>query len=309
MKEIDNSLAKLDLNLLTALQALLHHRSVSKAASAVGRTQSAMSHSLSRLRHHFQDPILVRDGWNMELTPTAEAMAPQVAQVASAVEALFDGNRPFDPAQSDRNIRIATRDICAPLLTPLIAQISKEGPGLSVELIETKGIRAAVAANKADIGLGFGVVKQSATLKVRLVGHLSWCVFAPIGHPYARTPDLATWAKASHVLVGSPGLQSGPLEAKSEALGLRRHIFCYAPNFMSALRLAANCGALFTSLKEPFCVNGTPRNMAVCPMPFVAGDAMPLAPAILTSRKSWGDPFETWLSKMCDAFDVSAGAA
>ncbi len=52
MNEIDRVLARLDLNLLTALHALLHNRSVTKAAEAVGRTQSTMSHSLARLRHH-----------------------------------------------------------------------------------------------------------------------------------------------------------------------------------------------------------------------------------------------------------------
>ena len=108
------------------------------------------------------------------LSPTGRAMAPQVAQVAAAVGALFDGNKPFDPRQSTRTIRIATRDICVPLLTPLIATIAKAGPGLSVEIVESTRIRAAVAANEADIGFGFGVVKQSATLKVRFVKDLSW---------------------------------------------------------------------------------------------------------------------------------------
>lgn len=304
MNDINNILAKLDLNLLTALHALLQFQSVSRAAEAVGRTQSAMSHSLARLRHQFQDPLLVRDGWSMRLTPTGKSMAPQVAQVAAAVGALFDGNKPFDPKTSDRAIRIATRDICVGLLTPLIAAIAKAGAGLSVEILETTRIRAAVAANEADIGFGFGSVKPNATLDVRFVKDLSWCVFAPDGHPYITSPDVETWAAASHVLVGSPGHQTGPVEAKTEALGLNRHVFCYAPNFSAALGLAVDCNALFTSLKEPFCFNGPPQGMTTCPMPFQTDFAMPNAPAILTLRKSWGDPFETWLASICETFVV-----
>lgn len=302
MSSINTNLAGLDLNLLTALHALLEHRSVSKAAETVGRTQSAMSHSLSRLRHQFQDPLLVRDGWSMKLTPTAQAMAPQVAQVAAAVGALFDGNKPFDPQESSRTIRIATRDICVPMLTPLIAAISEAGSGLTVEIIESTKIRGAVASNEADVGFGFGGVKQSATLDVHPVRGLTWCVFAPKGHPYVAKPDVPTWAASAHVLVGSPGLQTGPVEAKTEALGLKRHVFCYAPNFMAAIGLAANCNALFTSLLQPFQVVAPSAGLVACPMPFQADFAMPEAPAILTLRKPWGDPFETWLSAICQQF-------
>ena len=71
------NLASLDLNLITALSALLEHRSVTVAARHVGRTQSAMSHSLTRLRDHFHDPILVRDGWTMQLTPFGERLRPR----------------------------------------------------------------------------------------------------------------------------------------------------------------------------------------------------------------------------------------
>ncbi len=304
MNDIDKLLARLDLNLLTALNALLHHQSVSKAAHAVGRTQSAMSHSLSRLRHHFQDALLVRDGWSMKPTPAARNLAPRVANVALAVGALFERPEAFDPQGSNRTIRIATRDICVPLLTTLIAEITTAGPGLSVEVAESTRIRDAVSANEADIGFGFGADEQSATLDVRFVKNMSWCVFAPADHPYVNTPDVETWIKASHILVGSPGHQSGPVEAKVDALGLSRHISCYAPNFTAALGLVAKCNALFTSLKEPFCQNGAPPGLSACPMPFTADLAMPQAPAVLTLRKSWGHPFETWLAELCTGFKI-----
>ncbi len=241
----------------------------------------------------------------MTLTPIAQAMTPQVAQVSASVGALFEGNRPFDPTQSNRTIRIATRDICVPLLTPLIAEVSRAGPGLSVEIKESSRIQASVVASEAHIGPGFGPIKQSATLAVRLVRNLTWCVFAPLGHRYIAAPNAERWAAAAHVLVGARNHQTGPVEAKAKAMGLERHVSCYAPNFTAALGLAAKCGALFTSLKEPFCLNGPPPGMVVCPMPFTADFAMPYAPAILTLRKAGGDPFETWLSGICQSFEIA----
>ena len=51
-----------DLNLLTALDALLSEGSVSKAAIRMGLSPSAMSRTLTRLRAATGDPLLVRAG-------------------------------------------------------------------------------------------------------------------------------------------------------------------------------------------------------------------------------------------------------
>ncbi|MFF1894265.1 LysR family transcriptional regulator [Streptomyces sp. NPDC058206] len=53
-------LANLDLNLLGTLRALLRERNVTRAARNLGVTQPAVSASLSRLRRHFADELLVR---------------------------------------------------------------------------------------------------------------------------------------------------------------------------------------------------------------------------------------------------------
>jgi DNA-binding transcriptional LysR family regulator len=52
----------LDLNLLSALDALLYEGSVGKAALRLGLSPSAMSRTLKRLRAATGDPLLVRAG-------------------------------------------------------------------------------------------------------------------------------------------------------------------------------------------------------------------------------------------------------
>jgi len=71
------NLAALDLNLLVALDALLREANVSRAALRIGLSQPAASHALQRLREVLGDPLLVRVGARMELTPRAQA-APNV---------------------------------------------------------------------------------------------------------------------------------------------------------------------------------------------------------------------------------------
>ncbi|MBP6368063.1 MAG: LysR family transcriptional regulator [Nitrosomonas sp.] len=60
------NLNRLDLNLLIAFDALMTELSVSKAANKLFIGQSAMSHSLNRLRQTFDDPILVRTTGGMK---------------------------------------------------------------------------------------------------------------------------------------------------------------------------------------------------------------------------------------------------
>src|SRR5206468_1320457 len=56
MNEID--LRRFDLNLLVVFEVLMAERNVTQAALRLGRTQSAVSHALARLRSQLGDPIV-----------------------------------------------------------------------------------------------------------------------------------------------------------------------------------------------------------------------------------------------------------
>lgn len=66
---------ELDLNLLVALDALLTHRNVTRAAEQLNLSQSALSGALARLREHFDDELVVQIGRRMEPTPLARTLA------------------------------------------------------------------------------------------------------------------------------------------------------------------------------------------------------------------------------------------
>ena len=74
------NLNSLDLNLLIALDALLKEANVSRAAMRIGLSQPAASHALQRLRDLIGDPLLVRTGSRMELTPRAQGLRAPLAQ-------------------------------------------------------------------------------------------------------------------------------------------------------------------------------------------------------------------------------------
>ncbi len=103
-------LANLDLNLLVALRELVRERSVTRAAQRLGVTQPAASASLSRLRRHFGDELLVREHGEYVLTPLGDQLAQQVEAVCAATERLFAASSSFDPATSDREFTLVMAD-------------------------------------------------------------------------------------------------------------------------------------------------------------------------------------------------------
>ena len=122
---------KLDLNLLVALDHLLHLRNVSAAAERMHITQSAMSNALTRLRDYFGDELLVKFGRSMELTPRAEALKEAVRDVLVRVEWTVATPSDFDPAQSERQFHVLVSDYTLATLIPrLLARCSKIAPSV-----------------------------------------------------------------------------------------------------------------------------------------------------------------------------------
>lgn len=88
-----------DLNHLLALDALLQEVSVSGAARRLGLSTPAMSHALARLRERFDDPLLVRAGRSMVLTPRAEGLRSSVREAVAAAGRVFSAPAAFEPSR------------------------------------------------------------------------------------------------------------------------------------------------------------------------------------------------------------------
>ena len=84
-----------------------------------------MSHALARLRDMMADPLLVRVGPRMELTPRAQALRAPLAQALDSVRGLFATER-FDPAASRRRFVLMMPDLVADLMMPaLMARLGR----------------------------------------------------------------------------------------------------------------------------------------------------------------------------------------
>src|ERR1700704_1383090 len=152
------NLNSLDLNLLVALDALLLEANVSRAAMRIGLSQPAASHALQRLRDVFGDPLLVRVGARMELTPRAQALRGPLAQALDQVRGLFIPDD-FDAASSERHFRLMMPDLAVELLVPLLmAKISVSAPNVRLDIVPWRGpaIFTAEFARTIDMVVSIG---------------------------------------------------------------------------------------------------------------------------------------------------------
>lgn len=294
MHENNMKLSSLDLNLLSVLHALLQTQSVSKAAAMIDRTQPATSHALKRLRLHFGDQILVRDGWKMQLTPVGRSLRGPVDDAIAKVLGVFYNGMPFDPVTSSRRLKIATHDVCLPMFNGLLSELTRIAPGMSVEFCTSTDHRAAVVNHDVDLALGFGKFRSNESLVCTDTRKLSWAVFAPKGHPYSTTKSLRVWSKSKHIAVAGMGGGKGPIEKIVVNKGISRQISMYAPNFLSALLLTRDCDALLTTLKEPFQPLCKELGIEATVPPF----KVPQSSATLIHRQPFTNSFEQWLGEL-----------
>ncbi|MER7106966.1 LysR family transcriptional regulator [Streptomyces sp. NPDC000229] len=132
------NLARLDLNLVVALRALLEERNVTRAGQRVGLSQPAMSAALARLRRHFDDDLLARVGGHYELTALGQVLLDRTATTCDLLERLFSSQADFDPATESREFTLLASDYAVAVFgTELARVVHREAPGIRLRFTQT----------------------------------------------------------------------------------------------------------------------------------------------------------------------------
>jgi LysR family transcriptional regulator, nod-box dependent transcriptional activator len=151
--DVSARLRHADLNLLLPLDALLECRNVTRAAQQVGIGQSSMSAALARLRRLFGDPLLVRSGRVLELTPMGQALVEPVRNALLSLERMLAATPTFDPSTDTRSFTIVASDyVTLVLLRPLFEQVQRDAPGVALTAIPV-GTATAAQLERAQADL------------------------------------------------------------------------------------------------------------------------------------------------------------
>jgi DNA-binding transcriptional LysR family regulator len=234
------NLAALDLNLLVALDALLLEVNVSRAAMRIGLSQPAASHALQRLRDMLGDPLLVRVGARMELTPRAQALRGPLAQALDQVRGLFIPDD-FDAASSERHFRLMMPDLAVELLMPpLMEKVAAQAPNVRLDIVPWRGSAIITAEFVRAIDIVISIGNAFKGFHRQLLYADSDALAVRRGHPVgARLKSRNVFLKARHVAVILRGRSSDLIDDWLLAKGIDRHVTLVVPGYLEALHVVA----------------------------------------------------------------------
>jgi DNA-binding transcriptional LysR family regulator len=234
------NLNSLDLNLLTALDALLREASVSRAALRIGLSQPAASHALQRLRDIFGDPLLVRTGARMELTPRAQALRAPLAQALDQVRGLFVPDD-FDAGRSERQFRLMMPDLAVELLMPpLMEKVTQAAPNVRIDVVPWRGPAIFHAEFARTIDLVISIGNAFKGFHRQLLYADSDALAVRRGHPMAaKLKRRETFLAARHVGVIIRGSAEDLIDTWLRSKGIDRHISLVVSGYLEALHVTA----------------------------------------------------------------------
>ncbi|MFO0559345.1 MAG: LysR family transcriptional regulator [Polyangiales bacterium] len=286
-----------DPSLLPVLEALLRERSVTRAAERLKLTQSSVSHALARLREALGDPLFVRSGRELAPTPRAEALAPAVISALDALRGALTVGARFDPETTQRKFVLASPDVFAALLPPLLTRFEREAPKAKLEARSSAEIDAQRALSEGSVDVVLGPARDVSSGSVRsIVGSASWCVLAREGHPALSKRDKLTiesWTQHGHIQVrtsAGPSFIGTQLASKKIA----RRVAFVAPSFLVAPMIAAQTDWFFTApavLVRPW---APALGLRVLDPP-VALDPLPVA--LYWNERVDSDPAHRWFRR------------
>lgn len=236
-----------DLALLLTLDALLQEGNVTQAARRLGLSTPAASHALARIRARLGDPLLVRSGRSMALTPRAEALRPLVRNLVEEATRVLSPPAPFVPRSLSRTFTVFATDHALLVLGPAVDRLLREeAPGVTLRFLPSVADDwIPLRDGSADLsvclpGLFPPEFRTRTLLTERFV-----CVVRRDHPVLGRRFTLDAYLALDHVVVAPLGRPSQVDRVLADR-GRTRRIRHVVPYFWSALHLVSVSDAILT---------------------------------------------------------------
>ncbi|HEY4467659.1 MAG TPA: LysR family transcriptional regulator [Klebsiella sp.] len=259
-----------DFNLLAALDVLLSEKSVTGAAKRLGLSTSAMSRTLTRLREVTGDPLLVRAGRKMVLTPHAESLQTRAKNVVSEMRAVLNASpAPLNLSILEKRFTLRTNEGFVETFGPaLVNAVACEAPGVTLEFV-AKPEKDVRFLREGRVDLEIGVLKNMGP-EIRLQALFRDRFIAVLAktHPLARYSEITAeqFVSVGHVITSRHGSIRGPVDDGLAACGLSRRIAVVVPGFSAALAIA-RCSDLIAVVPASCLQSAAGKEMIGFPLP------------------------------------------
>ncbi|MFM2478574.1 LysR family transcriptional regulator [Celerinatantimonas sp. MCCC 1A17872] len=232
-----------DFNLLAALDALLSEQSVVGAAKHLKLSTSAMSRTLARLRQVTGDPLLVRSGRQMVLTPYAQSIRERTRQtVFDALDILTPEVSQVDFTTLERTFVLrANEGFIDAFASSLIMRVAQDAPHVRLSfMLKPEKSADALREGRTDLEIGvLGNNPMGPEIRIKGLFHDRFIGVVRRSHPLANaelSPERYT--TFGHIVASRRGEFSGPVDKLLQQQGLSRRIVATVPGFPAAISVA-----------------------------------------------------------------------
>jgi DNA-binding transcriptional LysR family regulator len=232
----------LDLNLLSAFEAIYEEGNISRAAVRLNMSQPALSNALNRLRKFVDDPLFVRTSHGVTPTSRARQLAEPIIKALDLIQNSLNHYSEFNFKESEKIFQIAMSDYCETVMLPrLMDQLTQFAPNIQikVQVIDTKTLSAKLASGQLDLAIGNLAFLADSIKRQRLFKEGFKCA-ASKDHPMVGdTMSLKEYSKCSHVVV-KPKTKACFIGKKLAGKFAKRNVSLSVPNFLVVPAIIAN---------------------------------------------------------------------
>ncbi len=229
-----------DLNLLVAFSALFETQSVSEAAKNLHVSQSAMSHSLARLRVLLNDPLFERQGHKMKPSERATHIAPLVARLLNQITSELLSPQRFVPENFSGVCRIGLTDYAEYIFSSVLFDaIQAQSGQCQISFVNVNRSNYVKVAEEQNIDLIIGSFADldSRFSCQRLYTERHVCLFDPSQVTLSDPIQLSEYAKVPHALVSPDGVLDSGVDKTLAQHGLSRHVAVASSHFLTVRQL------------------------------------------------------------------------
>ncbi|MBY5920812.1 LysR family transcriptional regulator [Ferrimonas balearica] len=287
---------RIDFNLFRIFVAVAETGSTGAAARQLHLTQSAVSHALGRLRAQLGDPLFVKQGRNLVLTPHGRAMMPRVQQALSTLDQCRVQPGAFDPSTATLEFHLGFRDILeAMLLPPLMARLSEMGASLRFTSSRVRGseLEDKLKSGELDLAVDMEVPVGDA---ISSTGFRSEPLAVLVGptHPAfeSGTLDEGAYVASEHVLVTLEPRERAFVEQRMLGVGSRRSVRLHCHTYFAAASVVAQTNLILTMPATYAGRLATLLGLRILPLPF---ECEPLPVRLYWRRANSDEPSVRWL--------------
>jgi len=286
----------INLNLLLVFDAIMSERQVSRAAQRLGRSQSAVSHALKRLRETLDDDLFVRKEYEMVPTPRALELSTHVSAALADLHGALDRFLEFDPTASTRHFRLGMSDATIFMFLPdLVSRFQNKSASISVnvqnvspaqgyELLRTGSIDCMILGNVPPPDDNF---VQETILTEKFL-----CGFSKTSENPHSTLSLNAYLDRPHLHVAQDGQSPGAADIALGAMGLKRKIVATVPNYLVVPAMLDGTELIATFGEAPLIAMAATHNLSLSRPPLELPD---VKFCFVIDKRSNADPAIQWL--------------